>query len=439
MIQKQFSFISIGISLLIFMAAGGVCIADFQNDNLTQNESSWRFPGEFEQQEAVWIGWISEEYLAGYYTDDVMKKIVAELEPHVRVVICVPNELQKEHVLSILDENNIPSGNISFYFKTFTRPWWRDFGPIFTVNQIGDKRIADFSFNCWGYSTENDIDSRLMETIDRDVAKDLGIESVMTRVISEGGDRECNGKGTLIVTEACEFQRNPNVARELLEEEYKRLLGVTNIIWLKQGLVDDDRSDITTITDPTTNAVVYRSGSANNHIDEYCRFVSPDTILLAEVTEYEARQNPVAQENRRRLEENFRILRNSVDQDGNPFIIKRIPVPDMQLFTVLPTDEIYAFPMLSGKFQDGTAFPVGEAITVVPAMSYCNFLISNGIVIGQKYWEEGAGIPESVRDKDEKAHKILQQVFPDREVVMIHTLPLNFGGGGIHCSTQQEP
>ncbi len=111
----------------------------------------------------------------------------------------------------------------------------------------------------------------------------------------------------------------------------------------------------------------------------------------------------------------------------------------MVSYTVQPTDEVYAFIMSFGRFEDGTTFPVGESISVVPAMSYCNFLISNGIVIGQKYWQDGVGMPESVKVKDETAQKILEELFPDREVVMINTIPLNFGGGGIHCSSQQEP
>ncbi len=213
------------LSIAILTSLVGFSLADPGSSDLTNNISSWRFPGEFEQQDAVWIGWLSEEYIAGYKTDEVMEQVVSALVTHIRVIICVPNQDQKEHVQSILSENNVPITNVSFYFKNFTRPWWRDFGPIFTVNQAKEKRIADFSFNCWGYIDENNIDSLLLEHIDRDVAKDLEIDSIMSRVVSEGGDREFNGKGTLIVTEFCEFQRNPNVAREELEQEYKRPTG----------------------------------------------------------------------------------------------------------------------------------------------------------------------------------------------------------------------
>jgi len=75
----------------------------------------------------------------------------------------------------------------------------------------------------------------------------------------------------------------------------------------------------------------------------------------------------------------------------------------------------------------------------VPRKSYCNFLISNGVVLGQKYWVPDAGMPETLREKDQQAEAVLTSVFPDRKVIMINTIPINFGGGGIHCSTRQEP
>lgn len=259
----------------------------------------------------------------------------------------------------------------------------------------------------------------------------------MTRLISEGGDREFNGKGSVILTEACEFQRNPNLSRADIEGALSEMLGVTNFIWLKNGMVDDDAYNTSTMPGPDGKGVAYRSGSANNHTDEFCRFVAPDTILLAEVTEEEAAKGPVEKESRRRMEENYAILKQARDQDGEPFKIVRIPTPELQYFIATPSDGAYFNLAIFPKFTDGTVFPFGSPVQLVPAQSYCNFLISNGIVLAQKYWFKGA--PESVKEKDEAARKILQELFPNRKVVTINTLAINFGGGGIHCTTQQEP
>ena len=48
-------------------------------------------------------------------------------------------------------------------------------------------------------------------------------------------------------------------------------------------------------------------------------------------------------------------------------------------------------------------------------------------------------MPESERKKDLKLQTILKKYFPNRDIITIDALPINWGGGGIHCRTQQEP
>lgn len=67
-------------------------------------------------------------------------------------------------------------------------------------------------------------------------------------MISEGGNREVNGKGTLTTTESVEMDRNPTMTKKEMEAEYERLLGVQKTIWLKQGLVDDNHTFLGPIT-----------------------------------------------------------------------------------------------------------------------------------------------------------------------------------------------
>jgi len=400
-------------------------------------DTAWRFPGEFERQEAVWVGWLSKEYVNNYNTDTPLLEIVKNLAPTIKVRVCVPNETQKNHVRELLKRANVPMKRISFYVVPFTSLYWRDFGPIFTKDKNGNKSIADFNFNLWGYLPHTHPHARMMEKIDRDAAKSMKLPSRMTRLISEGGARELNGKGTIMLTEACEFQRNPNLSKGNLESEMTRMLGVTNFIWLKQGTVDDDPMNQSSLPGPEGEGRAYRSGSANNHVDEFCRFVAPDTVLLAEVSEEEAAKGAVEKENRRRMEQNYAILKKAKDQDGKPLKIIRIPIPDPIYVEARPGDEAYAVQEAAPNYQDGTFFPHGSPVLLVPALSYCNFLISNDVVIAQKYWEKG--MSESIRQKDKTALEVLKQAFPNRKVIAVHSLPINLGGGGIHCSTQQQP
>jgi agmatine deiminase len=80
---------------------------------------------------------------------------------------------------------------------------------------------------------------------------------------------------------------------------------------------------------------------------------------------------------------------------------------------------------------------IGDPINWVPAVSYVNFVISNGVVLAPAYWHEG--IPQSEKAKDERERATLQQLFPSREIVQLNPMAFNWSGGGMHCSTQQQP
>jgi len=61
--------------------------------------------------------------------------------------------------------------------------------------------------------------------------------------------------------------------------------------------------------------------------------------------------------------------------------------------------------------------------------SYMNFLIGNDFVLVPQYDDE----------YDEKALQQVQEMFPEREVVGVPTREVVYGGGNIHCITQQQP
>ncbi|SDY77618.1 Porphyromonas-type peptidyl-arginine deiminase [Bacillus sp. 166amftsu] len=118
-----------------------------------------------------------------------------------------------------------------------------------------------------------------------------------------------------------------------------------------------------------------------------------------------------------------------------------MPVPELIYLTIRAGDFVYDMWQeskddLKGELFDGSPFPEEEMV-VLPALSYCNFLITNNIVIAQKYYSEG--LPLEVKKKDEEALNILKSVFPDRKVVAINALALNLYGGGIHCNTRNIP
>jgi agmatine deiminase len=397
---------------------------------------TWRVPGEFEKQDAVWLCWPTYDNKKDASVTPVMVELVKNLTPFVNVRICVTDSAQAAEVSQLLNRQRIPMEKIALHEIPHDEMWIRDFGPPFMVSGQGEKSVADFDFNFWGYEASTSPSSRKHEKVDRTIARQIEVEYRPTRLVGEQGDREFNGRGTMIAVESVELQRNSGMTRDEIEAELKHIFNLEKVLWLRQGIYEDDLTFKGTLPGPSGLKNAYTTLTTGGHVDEFCRFVSPDTILLAEVSEQEAKIDPIACENRRRLEENCQILKNSVDQGGRPFRIIRIPMPVIMYDTMEPGDAIYDY-ISKLSYQDGSVFPKGRKVHVIPAASYLNFLISNDVVIAQKYWKPG--LPEKVRQKDEEAHRILQEAFPGRKIVQVDAMPVNLGGGGIHCITSHEP
>ena len=252
--------------------------------------------------------------------------------------------------------------------------------------------IVDFGFN--NYSRDGNEDYIKQEgQVDKRIAEALGLPVINTKLISEGGAIESNGQGTLMTTESVTLKRNPELTKQQIEDEYKRVLGVRKIIWLKKGLAEDD--EIT-----------------SGHINEIARFADANTILLAQIMPEDRYANSASQNSYLRLEENYKILENSSDQDGKPFRIIRIPMP--------PT--LYQEANNTGK---------------IPVRSYLNYAVTNGAVLMQTYWKPGRS--DMLKTTEDQVKGILQKVFPQRDIIGIDAENINLWGGGIHCITQQMP
>ena len=407
----------------------------------------YHFPAEFEPHEAVWMGWPVYENKAGWSVKDLHVRLWAAMAPHVLVYVAVnPDDParglsydgQLAEIKALMKQHGVPEERVRFFPVRHEDVWWRDMGPVYLVGDKGQRAIAEFGFNGWGYEPADSAYAKAEDAVAPIAARLTGVDKAFrTAMISEGGDREFNGKGVLIVVEAVERQRNPGMTREQMEAEFKRVLGVTKVIWLKQGRYDDDLSFKGRLPDEAGKHDLYTLITTGGHIDEHVRFVGPNRILYTEITEEEARHDPIAAENKRRADENLAILRAATDQDGKPFEL--IPMPDAPTIEVTlgPGDGAYDYLASNDRMKASNPIPAGQPIRGILASSYLNFLVTNGVVLAQKFWKEGR--PEAWRQRDEQARKTLQQVFPDRRVIAFDASAINVGGGGIHCNTQQVP
>ena len=393
-----------------------------------------RQAAEFEDQQATWISWPQSDHKQGMSNERVVLDMIQALtDAGQQVRVAVPHAEARAHAESIVLSHIENPGLVSYYEIDHYEWWIRDIGPTFVETADGGRAVVNFRFNTWGYADADDPDIQSDVVFARNLGAKLGYAVIESEMISEGGNREVNGRGTLMLSAATEENRNPHLTRADMEAEFARVLGVTNVIWLEEGLYEDDH----TFLGPKTLAdgsQAYTVVTTLGHVDEFARFADEHTILLAQVPE-EDLGDPIARENHRRLEVNYQILRNATDQDGNPFTIVRVPLNRKLVYTMQPGDYVYDF-IRTLDYLDGSVFPDGQQVQVIAAASYLNFTITPGVILGQKFGD--AGNPVNL-ERDAQVQRILQDVFPGRTVVMIDPVPVNLGGGGLHCVTLHQP
>jgi agmatine deiminase len=384
-----------------------------------------RIPADWESQEAIWIGFRTMFSLDRY--DPVILEVIRTVQRHNKVKILVESPLLFPEGLQFLEQQGIDLKQLEVLYHTPGEIWLRDPGPVFAKDDKGQLVTLDFQ-----YTGRRNIplDKRKAITIKKgDIDRDLG-QMVTPRskkidLVMEGGAMHTNGKGTFILVEALTLKRNPHLNKQQIEKRLREALEVHQIIWLKQGLAED----------PGTNGHIvedYYGSATGGHVDEFVRFVNDSTILLSWVPEKDTSLHPIYAMNYHRLNDAYKRLREAKTLSGRPFTITRIPHPDLFYEELLLGPEYFT--------ENIPSFPYtqeGDTIKYVAAASYINYLITNNLIILPTYYEEG-GNPK-LKKKDEQVYNILRHYFPDREIVRINPLLLNFHGGGIHCIYQEEP
>lgn len=205
----------------------------------------------------------------------------------------------------------------------------RDSGPIIVMN--GSQREAiNFNFNGWAKYSNHQLDKFVPQKIADFLNMPLTQATYKGKpVILEGGAIEVNGNGTLITTKECLLHpkiqvRNLGFTKLDYEAIFKEYLGVTNVIWVGDGIIGDD---------------------THGHIDDLCRFVNKNTIVTVV-------ENNTKSPNYKALQDNLKILQNALLENGESPNIITLPMPKDIVF-------------------DGLTLPA----------SYANFLILNNCVL----------------------------------------------------------
>lgn len=312
--------------------------------------------------------------------------MIQGLLPGERVDLLVRDKSEAIEVIRSLALMRVATKNLVFHQVRTVDTWIRDYGPIFVKRLSPNSELrtpnsrkifTKWTFNAWGGKYA-------------DLARDNGVvdglsalkkvRRLNTGVILEGGSIDMNGRGTCLTTEQCLLNpnRNPHLSRRAIEALLKKYLGVTNTIWLKEGIEGDD---------------------TDGHIDDITRFVNPTTVLTAMEPDRLDKNHWI-------LKDNFEVLKRSKDQNGRKLNVVELPMP--------------------GKV--GPSRPDTPHHKRLPA-SYANFYIGNAAVL----------VPVYSHRNDARALRIVKKYFPGRKVIGIECSALVYGLGSIHCVTQQEP
>ena len=390
------------------------------------DNDTYSYPAEWESHDAVWISFF------GGPTDLPVYEIARSIAQYTPIKCVVPrydytNNVSHQlayEVRARLTALGVDRDRLSV-ITTDSLVQTRDKGPIFVKNAAGKLKIVDFKWNNYGdHDTSLGPDSYPFDSL---MAAKLQIPTLRSDLVMEGGAMEVNGQGTLLQVEAVTLQRNPGRSREAIEEELKTVLGQKKVIWLKEGPAEDPHG-LTLITEN------YLGSGVGGHVDEFARFVNANTILLAFPDSTEAANNPVKRITYERMKVNYDLLRQATDQDGNPFEIIKVPVPDAPYLS-LTADTTHPFVQTISK--ENPQIQHGDTLYWVPASSYLNFFVTNNMVLVPAYWQ--AGLPLSIKEEDEQFQAIMATYFPERAIIPINALALNDTAGGIHCWTQQQP
>ncbi|MFD8750642.1 agmatine/peptidylarginine deiminase [Kitasatospora sp. NPDC059577] len=243
------------------------------------------------------------------------------------------------------------------------------------VEEGGKVKGVDFNFSGWGGKQEHTNDARIAHA----VLEKYGIERLETPITAEGGSFETDGQGTLMVTESSVVNDNRNLGRtrDQVESELRKALGVTKVIWLA-GVKGKDITDA--------------------HVDCLARFAAPGVVFLDRA--FPGTPPDVWS---RSADQARAVLAEATDATGRKLKVIEISQPDPDRIT--------------GR---GDSF----------VSSYMNFYIGNKGVYLPLFGDARA---------DGHAQEIFRDQFPDREIVPVRIDTIASGGGGIHCSTHDQP
>jgi agmatine deiminase len=355
----------------------------------TPAADGYRMPGEFEAHSGCWMAWPErpDNWRLGAKPAQRAYAAVAEAINVSEPVTMAVSDEQYEHCRAAL------SPSIRVVELSTDDAWIRDTGPTFLLDGHGGRRGVDWHFNAWGglrgglyFPWDRD------ERVARKVLEIEGAERYRAPIVLEGGSIHVDGQGTVLATEQCLLNpnRNPQLTREQLEQVLLDYLGAEKVIWLGDGVFNDE---------------------TDGHVDNLACFARAGVVLLSTTDDERDPQYAISCDARTRLEA-------ATDARGRSLEVIALPSPSPITITEQEAEGI-------DSVEGSLPRRAGDRV----AASYANFYIGTSRIV----------FPLLDGRYDEQAAEILRRCFPDREVVGVPAREILLGGGNIHCITQHVP
>lgn len=366
----------------------------------TPKQDGFRMPGEFEPHDHIFMIWPErpDNWRQGAKpAQRAYAEVAKAIAKHTPVTMLVNNS-QYANCRARLPEH------IRVVEMSSDDAWCRDCGPTFVINDKGEIRGVDWIFNAWGglvdglyFPWAND------DAMAQKICDLQGIDSYRTDAdscpagldfILEGGSIHVDGEGTLITTEMCllnpDAGRNvPNLDKEQIEMMLKEYLNLEKIIWIKDGI------------DPY---------ETNGHIDDVACYIRPGEVACIWTDDPNHPFYAAAQAA-------YKTLSEATDAKGRKLKVWKM---------CMTKEPCYLKDAWSIDTATG-AIPREEG--EISIASYMNFLITNNAIILPQYGDEN----------DALAVQQAQEMFPGYTIEPVMTTEVAYGGGNIHCITQQQP
>lgn len=359
----------------------------------TPKKDGYRMPGEFEEHERAWMLWPhrTDNWRDGakpaQETFANIARAIARFEPI--TIGCKPEDFAA--AAAMIGEED----NVRLIEMESDDSWIRDCGPAFVRNDEGDVRLVHFHFNAWGGLYDG-----LYFPWDKDAQVGLKIACLEgvdryrpDSFILEGGSFNVDGEGTVLTTEMCLLSpgRNPNLTKEQIEGYLSEYLGIEKVIWIKDGIDPDE---------------------TNGHVDDVACFARPGEVVCMWTDDEESPFYEACQAA-------YKTLSEATDARGRKLKVHKLCMPSEGVY--MTADEVKTIDVVEGTI------PRTPEDMMVP--SYLNYLTVNGGIVAPQFGDKN----------DALALEQLRAIYPDREVVGVMTREVIYGGGNVHCITQQQP